>query len=749
MTADKELLKRVFGIFKTGLFHSKPAKEYLDKIGIEQENLDCGYNSAQFHHREGLSEEETETSLEIGLLSPYYRKTPHGKDTTYSTFGGYSIIFPILNDNNEIVSFFAKNIKNGKGAILNKQGIFPKYPAHDIQHLLITENILDAASIYQDNNIKDKYGILALNAIEQLPDDFLKAIAPLNQLKEITFIIKPSKAKNDFILKHIDKIKTVCYDASFTIAEIPTNDTLNGFLLAHDKIAFYDLINNRKQFEDETFFDTSNPKHIQFKYKNIELTAIGGIKGMELDRLRITLKIKIYDHTHRENTNLFDTKAVETLANTIGTKTKTDIKLVLKAINLFTDKLERYFLNQQEYQNNDQTPTMTAEEKKELINFLKAPDLMDKTAELMESAGIIGNKKQLQLLFLAFTSRKNKPVSVICTDKSNHDLPSQVATLFDSSDVLEISRLTENSLYYMDKAQLNNKILLIDDLNTIEKAGIPLKEMILKQKISKITPQKDKMGNLKTKILEIETYSVLCIKTQKEKIKPEVGNITMTVHLDNSKELQQKLLWYQRQKASGKINALKEHSLRAFFKNIQHILKPVHIINPFAEKAMMPNGVLQPVLTNQLYLDFIEAVTFYHQFQREIKTDNETGLTYIEVSPEDIELANELIKENIIDKSNILSKPVRLFYQRLLKHNETNEDNIFTLKAINEYFNLPLSTLKRYIGDLRNHGFVDIVGGNRYKTGYEYQITGKNGMEQNTSIDQHFENIMNDIKKAS
>lgn len=36
---------------------------------------------------------------------------------------------------------------------------------------------------------------------------------------------------------------------------------------------------------------------------------------------------------------------------------------------------------------------------------------------------------------------------------------------------------------------------------------------------------------------------------------------------------------------------------------------------------------------------FIETITYYHQYQRELKTDTDTGEQYIESTTEDIEAA--------------------------------------------------------------------------------------------------------------
>jgi hypothetical protein len=47
--------------------------------------------------------------------------------------------------------------------------------------------------------------------------------------------------------------------------------------------------------------------------------------------------------------------------------------------------------------------------------------------------------------------------------------------------------------------------------------------------------------------------------------------------------------------------------------------------NPFAESLHIPDEVFKPRRSNAHYLAFIEAVTFYHQYQREKQYDKDTG----------------------------------------------------------------------------------------------------------------------------
>ena len=96
---------------------------------------------------------------------------------------------------------------------------------------------------------------------------------------------------------------------------------------------------------------------------------------------------------------------------------------------------------------------------------------------------------------------------------------------------------------------------------------------------------------------------------------------------------------YQRQLSAGEINNYNQKEIQEFLQNTQRVLQPIKVINPFANKLSLPLAVFKPRRTNNHYLQFIEAITFYYQYQREKKYDKETGEEFIETTLEDIENA--------------------------------------------------------------------------------------------------------------
>lgn len=63
-----------------------------------------------------------------------------------------------------------------------------------------------------------------------------------------------------------------------------------------------------------------------------------------------------------------------------------------------------------------------------------------------------------------------------------------------------------------------------------------------------------------------------------------------------------------------------------------------------------------------LLLGFIEAIKFYHQYQREVKKDA-NGQLYIETNIEDIKAAFDLLKDVLFSKNDELTKAARSFLE--------------------------------------------------------------------------------------
>lgn len=205
---------------------------------------------------------------------------------------------------------------------------------------------------------------------------------------------------------------------------------------------------------------------------------------------------------------------------------------------------------------------------------------------------------------------------------------------------------------------------------------------------------------------------------------------------------------YQQNLSAGTINKTKEEEIKHFLQDVQLLLEKVKVRNPYATKLNIPDTVFKPLRTNTHYLSFIETVTFYHQYQRERKQD-EQGNYYIETTLEDIEEANKLLKDVLLAKSDELTKACRDFLEtvkdRLLQEDKTT----FYKSEIRKLMRINPHNLKYYLSQLVQYGYLKIIGGNPRSTGYEYEITSKDEyLKLNKSIDNALDKALEEIRKV-
>ena len=116
--------------------------------------------------------------------------------------------------------------------------------------------------------------------------------------------------------------------------------------------------------------------------------------------------------------------------------------------------------------------------------------------------------------------------------------------------------------------------------------------------------------------------------------------------------------------------------------------------------------MFKPRRSNSHYLHFVEAVTFFHQYQRESKFCEQTGEEYIETTFEDIKMANDLIKSVLLRKSDNLNGATRNYLERLKAYLKIKGDTIFSNREIRREFRIAESTLRRYQILLQQEGYI-------------------------------------------
>jgi len=461
--------------------------------------------------------------------------------------------------------------------------------------------------------------------------------------------------------------------------------------------------------------DTSNTNHYIFSSDTLELHVLGGLSIAGLDRMRVTLKVNKVDdpfHAIRHNIDLYNSNGVEKLVRKLAEYLEIGTSIIRRALQQLINLLEQHRLELLAKENEEEVfeYQLTKKERRQAMDILRSDKLIEKTNKLIGVSGVIGEERNRLLMYLIFTSRKTaSPLQCISYGKSGSGkthLQSKVAELIPEEDKVEMTVLSANAFYYFKRNELKNKLVLIEDMDGAEEVLYPLRELQTKKRITKSVVQKGVGGEGKTKSLTVEGPVSVAGCTTQESVYEDNSNRSFLLYIDESEEQDDRIMAYQRAESAGRTNKQDEIDAQKILQNVQRLLKPVRVINPFAEYLILPKSVFKPRRSNAHYLQFIEAITFYCQWQRDKKYDEHTGEEYIETTLEDIKVANDLIKDILLRKSDPLNGATRNYLESLKTHLNTKKNTLFTNQEIRRELRIKESTLRRYHQLLLQEGYI-------------------------------------------
>lgn len=457
--------------------------------------------------------------------------------------------------------------------------------------------------------------------------------------------------------------------------------------------------------------NTENPQHLTLQYEQLHFTILGGIRIDTLDRLRVTFKAEFKTLTIRHNLDLYNDSQADKLTRKCAERFEIGTVYINKAIGELINQLERYRMEElKKQQAPEKKKIITESQKTEAVSFLQQDKLLQRTNELIGKSGMIGEEQNRLLMYLIFTSRKREHplhiISLAASGAGKSYLQEKVSELIPEEDRIEMTTLSESALYYFGQQELKHKLILIEDLDGAENVLYPLRELQSKRKITKTVVATDNRGSTKTIHLTVEGPVSVAGCTTQESIYEDNANRSFLIYLDESKEQDEKIMAYQRAQSAGKINTTEEIETKLLLQNVQRVLQPVSIRNPYAEVLKLPLEVFKPRRSNAHYLQFIEAITFYKQYQRAQRADTITGEIYIETTIEDIAEANALIKEILLRKSDELNTACRRYFEYLKAYLKSENKIKFTTKEIRETLKTKHSNQKRYMVQLLDNNYV-------------------------------------------
>ncbi|WP_199724920.1 hypothetical protein [Noviherbaspirillum saxi] len=160
------------------------------------------------------------------------------------------------------------------------------------------------------------------------------------------------------------------------------------------------------------------------------------------------------------------------------------------------------------------------------------------------------------------------------------------------------------------------------------------------------TGKDETTGNLVTKQYKVKGPVMLMMTTTAIDIDEELMNRCLVLSVNESREQTRAIHARQRMKQTleGLLASSEKEAIIALHQNAQRLLKPVLVVNPYADKLTFLDDKTRTRRDHMKYLTLIRAIALIHQHQRPVKTVAHRGrtLAYIEATKADIALANRI-----------------------------------------------------------------------------------------------------------
>ena len=297
---------------------------------------------------------------------------------------------------------------------------------------------------------------------------------------------------------------------------------------------------------------------------------------------------------------------------------------------------------------------MTAAQTQEALAFLRDDNLIERIMADVERVGLVGEPHNALVAYLACISRKLRaPLAVLIQSTSAAGkslLMDTVLALVPTEDRVHYSAMTGQSLFYLGETDLKHRILAIAEEEGVRQAAYALKVLQSQGELTIASTGKDPAtGMLVTQQYRVEGPVMLFLTTTAIDVDEELVNRCLVLTINESREQTRRILARQRsgRTLAGLVATSDAESIRQRHQNAQRLLRPLSVVNPYAEDLTFLDDRTRMRRDHAKYLTLIETITLLRQHQRDIKTLRQAGavIEYIEVTLEDIALANRLAHE--------------------------------------------------------------------------------------------------------
>jgi len=712
-----ELLKSVTDFYHKTFFEDKRGIEYLRGRGLRSEELyrsfKIGFVNGSMRKNLSYTSPLMKDLKEIGILNN------EGNEFFYN-----SVVIPLLDEDGNIVSLYGRNISQKRHLYLKgpHKGLVNRQGAYGTDKVILTEAVLDALSLYElgVRNVIPCYGTGGFT------EDH-KALLAKQRIKEVEFCFDNDDAgargARDLGRKYLPavtssllKLPEGIKDANdFLVSKRRKEDfeTLERIPIEVPKILFNETVYEIEKQKDAVLFKTKDRSYrvLLPEYESIH-------------SLRVNMKLEVGGSYHIDVVDLYSERQRHAYTKKTAARFSLPEEVVERDLYRILEELERQTPKPDEEKS--EAP-MSAEEKEEALCSLKNPSFTQEIITDLEKIGCVGEEQNKLLGYLVTISRRLPDtlsltiVSQSGAGKSN--LADTLEAILPKEEVVRLSRITPQALYYMEKTALRRKVLVIEEKEGSRDSDYSIRVLQSKKSLRLAVALKDpKDGRMKTQVFEVEGPVVVIETTTKTDINPENASRVFIAYLDETEAQTKKIHAFQsfQKTLEGKSQRKTAGTLIRKHQNIQRLLKEVTVAIPYVGKIHFPSRWMRTRRDYQKFLNLIEAVTFLHQYQRKASL-LEDGTEYIESTIEDYRIAHTLACDIFGDCLSELMKPDRDFLERLRAMVKDNPDRLFERRTVRDFTGLPDHVVRERLRVLSEMEYLLVLEGKQGKQ-YQYKL---------------------------
>jgi DNA primase catalytic core len=372
-----------------------------------------------------------------------------------------------------------------------------------------------------------------------------------------------------------------------------------------------------------------------------------------------------------------------------------------------------------------EAPVLSAQDKSDALKLGRSADLVGEIQRDLGQLGIVGEETNRLLVYLAMTSRKmDDPLAVQILSSSGSGkshLQDAVLSLCPEEDLLKLTSLSDQALFYKGEDSLRHKVLALEEVAGAEGARYALRNLISAKKLTiETTVKNPATGKMETQTNTVHGPTAVFETTTQPDTDPETKSRYLLLAIDESPEQTRLIAEAQRHRHTldAMIARKEREAVRRRHHAFQRLLRPLCVVNPYEPLLGYGDERLTTRRDQPKYLNLILAIAFLHQLQRSVKTHPVLG-DYIEATLDDIAIANDLAAELFGASLDDLSAPGRQLAELMTAYvtaqaaaRQTTWQKIdFTRRELREAIKWTDARLRLHLGELMRCEYLQPLSG--------------------------------------